>query len=169
MQENIKQGKTDLLTYQQAIDWSVIQSLGEVLGDDDYDEEEEMPEMSEKDDVEIVVPSLAEILIPLGLPDQMNEREECQLPPADPITEEGGSYRHVRVQQKRKSHLSDSVGGHNLWLKRMRLEVDRANKARVSPMSNELLEAEFEGWEITKRDAVNSSHLPDPRPQFSAS
>ena len=116
-----------------------------------------------------MVPTLAEILIPLGLPDQINEREECQLPPADPITEEGGSYRHVRVQQKRKSHLSDSVGGHNLRLKRMRLEVDRANKARVSPMSNELLEAEFEGREITKRDAVNSSHLPDPRPQFSAS
>ena len=74
MQENIKQGKTDLLTYQQAIDWSVIQSLGAVLGDDDYDEEEEMPEMSEKDDVEIVVPSLAKILIPLGLPDPRSGR-----------------------------------------------------------------------------------------------
>ena len=37
MQENIKQGKTDLLTYQQAIGGYVIQSLGEVLGDDDYD------------------------------------------------------------------------------------------------------------------------------------
>ena len=75
-----------------------------------------MPEMSKKDDVKIVVPSLAEILIPLGLPDQINDREECQLPQTDPLSEEGGSYRHVRVQQKRKSHLSDSVGGHNLWL-----------------------------------------------------
>ena len=37
MQENIKQGKTDLLNYQQAIGGYVIQSLGEVLGDDDYD------------------------------------------------------------------------------------------------------------------------------------
>ena len=61
--------------------------------------------LSKKDDVKIVVPSLAEILIPLGLPDQINEREECQLPQTDPISEEGGSYRHVRVQQKRKSHL----------------------------------------------------------------
>ena len=104
MQENIKQGKTDLLTYQQAIGGSVIQSLGEVLSENDY-EEEEMPEMSKKDDVKIVVPSLAEILIPLGLPDQINEREECQLSQTDPISEEGGSYRHVRVQQKRKSHL----------------------------------------------------------------
>ena len=56
MQENIKQGKTDLLTYQQAISGSVIQSLGEVLSENDY-EEEEMPEMSKKDDVKIVVPS----------------------------------------------------------------------------------------------------------------
>ena len=61
MQENIKQGKTDLLTYQQAIGGSVIQSLGEVLSENDY-EEEEMPEMSKKDDVKIVVPSFAKIL-----------------------------------------------------------------------------------------------------------
>ena len=66
MQENIKLGKTDLLTYQQAVGGSVIQSIGGVLGDDDY-EEDEMPDMSEKDDVEIVVPSLAEILVPLVL------------------------------------------------------------------------------------------------------
>ena len=76
MQENIKQGKTDLLTYQQAIGGSVIQSLGEVLSENDY-EEEEMPEMSKKDDVKIVVPSFAKILIPLELPDQINEWEEC--------------------------------------------------------------------------------------------
>ena len=44
MQENIKQGKTDLLTYQQAIGGSILQSIGGVVGDDDYDEEEEMPE-----------------------------------------------------------------------------------------------------------------------------
>ena len=76
MQENIKLGKTDLLTYQQAIGGSVIQSVREVLGDnDDYEEEDEMPEMSEKDDIEIEVPSLADIIIPLGLPDQINERE----------------------------------------------------------------------------------------------
>ena len=75
MQENIKLGKTDLLTYQQAIGGSVIQSLGEVLGND-WEEDEEMPELSEKEDVEIVVPSLAEILVPLGLPDQVNERVE---------------------------------------------------------------------------------------------
>ena len=98
-----------------------------------------MPEMSKKDDVKIVVPSLAEILIPLGLPDQINEREECQLSQTDPISEEGGSYRHVRVQQKRKSHLSDSVGGHNLWLKRMRLDVERADTIKVSPLNNEIL------------------------------
>ena len=90
-----------------------------------------MPEMSKKDDIKIVVPSFAKILIPLGLPDQINEWEECQLPQTDPISEEGGSYRHVRVQQKRKSHLSDSVGGHNLRLKRMRLEVERADTAKV--------------------------------------
>ena len=65
MQENIKLGKTDLLTYQQAIGGSVVQSLGGVLGDDEYEEEDEMPEMSEKDDVEVVVPSLAKILLPL--------------------------------------------------------------------------------------------------------
>ena len=76
MQENIKLSKTDLLTYQQAIGGSVIQSISAVIGEDDYEEEDEMPEMSEKDDVEILVPSLAEILIPLGLPDQINEREE---------------------------------------------------------------------------------------------
>ena len=103
MQENIKLGKTDLLTYQQAIGGSVVQSLGGVLGDDEYEEEDEMPEMSEKDDVEILVPSLAEILIPLGLPDQINEREEGQLSPAEPITAQG-AYRHVRVQQKRPSY-----------------------------------------------------------------
>ena len=97
-----------------------------------------------------MVPYLAEIVIPLVLPDQINEREECQLPPADPITEEGGSYRHVRVQQKRKSHLSDSVGGHNLRLKRMRLAG--AETARVSPLNTEFLEVEFEGREITKQD-----------------
>ena len=82
-----------------------------------------MPEMSKKDDVKIVVPSLAEILIPLGLPDQINEREECQLSQTDPISEEGGSYRH-----KEKISL---VGGHNLRLKRMRLEVERADTAKV--------------------------------------
>ena len=65
MQENIKLGKTDLLTYQQAIGGSVVQSLGGVIGDDEYEEEDEMPEMSEKDDVEVVVPSLAKILLPL--------------------------------------------------------------------------------------------------------
>ena len=43
--------------------------------------------MSEKDDVEIVMPSLAEIIVSLRLPDQINEREEGQLPPAKPITE----------------------------------------------------------------------------------
>ena len=48
-----------------------------------------MPEMSEKDDCEIVVPSLAEIIVPLGLPDQINEREESQLPSSEPITEVG--------------------------------------------------------------------------------
>ena len=151
MQENIKLGKTDLLTYQQAIGGSVIQSIGGVIGDDDYEEEDDMPEMSEKDDVEIVVPSLAEILVPLGLPDQINEREEGQLPPAEPIIEEARAYRHVRVQQKRKSQLSDSVGGNNLRLKRMRLEVD-GGEIRPRPLNNELLDAEFEGQEIRKKD-----------------
>ena len=148
MQENIKLGKTDLLTYQQAIGGSVIQSVREVLGDnDDYEEEDEMPEMSEKDDIEIEVPSLADIIIPLGLPDQINEREEV---PAEPITEEVGAYRHVRVQQKRKSQLSDSVGGHDLRLKRMRLEVGRGETVR--PLNNELLDVEFAGREIRKKD-----------------
>ena len=76
MQENIKLSKTDLLTYQQAIGGSVIQSISAITGEDDYEEEDEMPEMSEKDDIEIEVPSLAEIIVPLGLPDQINEREE---------------------------------------------------------------------------------------------
>ena len=51
MQENIKLSKTDLLTYQQAIGGSVIQSISAVIGEDDYEEEDEMPEMSEKDDI----------------------------------------------------------------------------------------------------------------------
>ena len=76
--------------------------------------------------------------------------EEVQPPPEDPISEEGGAYRHVRVQQKRKSQLSDSVGGHNLRFKRMRLEVDRGETASVRPLNNELLEVEFEGREISK-------------------
>ena len=66
MQENIKLGKTDLLTYQQGIGGSVIQSVGEVLGNDYDEEEDEMPELGEKEDVEIVVPSLAEIVVPLS-------------------------------------------------------------------------------------------------------
>ena len=43
----------------------------------------------EQEDYEIVVPSLAEIIVPLGLPDQINEREESQLPSSEPITEVG--------------------------------------------------------------------------------
>ena len=89
MQENIKLGKTDLLTYQQAIGGSVMQNIGGVMSTEDYEEEDEMPEMSEKEDYEIVVPSLAEIIVPLGLPDQINEREESQLPSSEPITEVG--------------------------------------------------------------------------------
>ena len=89
MQENIKLFKTDLLTYQQAIGGSVIQKIGGVMSNEDYEEEDEMPEMSEKEDYEIVVPSLAEIIVPLGLPDQINEREESQLPSSEPITEVG--------------------------------------------------------------------------------
>ena len=65
------------------------------MSNEDYEEEDEMPEMSEKEDYEIVVPSLAEIIVPLGLPDQINEREESQLPSSEPITEVG-AYRHVR-------------------------------------------------------------------------
>ena len=49
--------------------------------------------MSEKDDVEIVMPSLAEIIVSLRLPDQINEREEGQLPPSKPITEELGEEK----------------------------------------------------------------------------
>ena len=59
------------------------------MSNEDYEEEDEMPEMSEKEDYEIVVPSLAEIIFPLGLPDQINEREESQLPSSEPITEVG--------------------------------------------------------------------------------
>ena len=73
-----------------------------------------------------------------------------QLPseiPEEP--EEGGAYRHVRVQQKRKSQLSDSVGGHDLRLKRMRLEVGRGETASLN---SKLLEVEFEGREIRKED-----------------
>ena len=44
------------------------------MSNEDYEEEDEMPEMSEKEDCEIVVPSLAEIISLLGLPDQINER-----------------------------------------------------------------------------------------------
>ena len=46
-------------------------------------------EVSGKENCEIVVPSLAEIIVPLGLPDQINEREESQLPSSEPITEVG--------------------------------------------------------------------------------
>ena len=118
------------------------------MSNEDYEEEDEMPEMSEKEDYEIVVPSLAEIIVPLGLPDQINEREESQLPSSEPITEVG-SYKHVQVQQKRKSDLSDIVGGHELRLKRMRLEVDRGETASLN---SKLLEIEFEGREIRKKD-----------------
>ena len=104
-----------------------------------------MPEMSEKDDVEIELPSLADIIVPLGLPDQINEREEN---PAEQITEEVGAYR----QQKRKSQVSDSAGGHNLRLKRIRLEIDGAETVRVRPLNHELLDAEFEGQEIRKKE-----------------
>ena len=48
--------------------------------------------------------------------------------------------------------MSDSAGGHNLRLKRIRLENDGAETVRVRVLNNELLDAEFEGQEIRKKE-----------------
>ena len=86
---------------------------------DEFEDEDEMLDMSEEDDV----PTLAEIQVPAVFPVQINDKnDDSQHLTEDPITNVGG-YGHVRVQEKRKSQISDSVGGHHLRLKRIRLEA----------------------------------------------
>ena len=110
------------------------------------------------------MPSLAEIIVPLGLPDQIHKKKEA---PAEQITEEVGAYRRVRVQQKKKFQVSDSVGGHNLRLKRVRLETDGAETVRVRPLNHELLDAEFEGQEIRKKELFAFYNLDMKKENFS--
>ena len=46
---------------------------------------------------------------------------------------EVGPYRHIRVQEKRKSQVSHSVVGHDLRMKRRRVEGERSQAVRVLP------------------------------------
>ena len=46
---------------------------------------------------------------------------------------EVGTYRHIRVQEKRKSQVSHSVVGHDLRMKRRRVEGERSQAVRVLP------------------------------------
>ena len=61
-------------------------------------------------------------------PEQINERSEIEI---EPIRAIAGPYRHVRVQEKRKSQVSYSVAGHDLRWKRMRTEGERSQTVRV--------------------------------------
>ena len=133
LMENLRTGTTDLLTFQKSIGGSIVQTLGGVLGDDDFDEDEEMPELSENEDIEILVPTLGEIIIPAGFPEQINEVTVSQEPEMIDSIREVGPYRHVRVQEKRKSEVSHSVAGHDLRLKRRRVEGERSQAVRVLP------------------------------------
>ena len=54
--------------------------LGAVLGDDDYNEDNEMPELSEIEDVEIIKLYLGVILVPVRFPEQVNERRVSEPP-----------------------------------------------------------------------------------------
>ena len=101
LMENLRSGTTDLLTFQKSIGGSIVQTLGGVLGDD-FDEDEEMPELSENEDIEILVPTLGEIIIPAGFPEQINEATVSQEPEMIDSIREVGPYRHIRVQEKRK-------------------------------------------------------------------
>ena len=111
LMENLRSGTTDLLTFQKSIGGSIVQTLGGVLGDDDFDEDEEMPELSENEDIKILVPTEATV---------------SQEPETIDSIRKIGPYRHVRVQEKRKSQVSHSVAGHDLRLKRRRPEGERS-------------------------------------------
>ena len=95
LMENLRSGTTDLLTFQKSIGGSIVQTFGGVLGDDDFDEEEEMPELSENEDIEILVPTFGEIIIPAGFPEQINEVTVSQEPEMIDSIREVGPYRHV--------------------------------------------------------------------------
>ena len=114
LMENRRSGTTDLLTFQKSIGGSIVQTLGGVLGDDDFDEDEEMPELSENEDIKILVPTEATV---------------SQEPETIDSIREIGPYRHVRVQEKRKSQ----VACHDLRLKRRRVEGERSQAVRVLP------------------------------------
>ena len=132
LMENLRSGTTDLLTFQKSIGGSIVQTLGGVLGDDDFDEDEEMPELSENEDIEILVPTLGEIIIPAGFPVQINEATVSQEPELIDSIREVGPYRHVRVQEKRKSQVSHSVACHDLRLKSREREVRRYESFRLN-------------------------------------
>ena len=117
--ENLRTGTTDLITFQKSIGGSIVQTFGGVLGDDNFDEDEEMPELSENEDIKILVPTLGEIIIPA-------EATVSQEPETIDSIREVGPYRHVRVQEKRKSQVSHSVACHDLRLKRRRVEGERS-------------------------------------------
>ena len=115
--ENLRSGTTDLLTFQKSIGGSIVQTLGGVLGDDDFDEDEEMPELSENEDIKILVPTEATV---------------SQEPETIDSIREIGPYRHVRVQEKRKSQVSHSVACHDLRLKSREREVRRYESFRLN-------------------------------------
>ena len=64
----------------------------------------------------------------IRFPEQINERSEIEI---EPIRAVAGPYRHVRVQEKRKSQVSYSVAGHDLRRKIMRTEGERSQTVRV--------------------------------------
>ena len=98
---------------------------------DEFEDEDDLLEMSEEDDV----PTLAEIQVLAVFPVQINEKNDDSQPPTeDPITNVGG-YRHARVQEKRNSQISDSVRGHHFRLKRIRLEGEAGQTARVPSLN----------------------------------
>ena len=62
---------------------------------EDFDEDEEMPELSENEDIEILVPTLGKIIIPARFSEQINEATVSQEPEMIDSTQEIGPYRHI--------------------------------------------------------------------------
>ena len=72
------------LSLHKSIGGSIIQTLGTVLGEDDYNKDDEMPELSEIGDI-------GEILLLVRFPLQVNERKVSEVSSQDVVFDNAAS------------------------------------------------------------------------------
>ena len=129
MMVELEKGNVDLLSYQQSIGGSIFNHDNATQDDVDFDEPL-LERSRRKDDEEIIVPELWEIVAPLpvgepavpavqSLPPLSQPAEPSVPEPAVPHTPAQAEYRQVNAR-KRKSDVSHSVVGAGLRKKRRR-------------------------------------------------